>query len=144
LCGACRKTGECRLGLDTERLDSDGVAHFEVVCPESYEGGPGVAHGGWTAGCLDEVLGHVPLLHSQLSVTGTLTVRFVKPVPIGHPLLARAWIDRVDGVKWFISGDLVLKSSGALLASATGVWIARNRESHFGGFERWLAQQVGS
>ena len=62
MCGACRKTGECRLGLDTERLDSDGAAHFEVVCPESYEGGPGVAHGGWTAGCLDEVISHATLV----------------------------------------------------------------------------------
>ena len=75
LCGACRRTGLCRLGLTEERLDEDGVAHFGLVCPASYEGGPNVAHGGWTAGVLDEVLGHVPLLHDQLSVTGTLTVR---------------------------------------------------------------------
>jgi hypothetical protein len=35
----------------------------------------------------------------------------------------------------------VLSSSGALLASATGVWIARDGEAHFGDFERWLAEQ---
>src|ERR1700682_3180005 len=126
LCGACRRTGECRLGLTTERLAARGAAHFELVCPAGHEGGPGVAHGGWTAAVLDEVLGHVPILHGQLSVTGTLTVRFVKPVPIERRLEARAWVDRVEGKKWFCSGQLVLASSGAELATATGVWIARD------------------
>jgi acyl-coenzyme A thioesterase PaaI-like protein len=141
LCGACRRTGGCRLGLTTERLDEDGVARFDIVCPADYEGGPGVAHGGWTAETLDEVLGHVPLLNNQLTVTGTLTVRFVKPVPIGRPLLASAWVDRVEGKKWFLSGEIVLRSSGALLAGATGVWIARDPALHFGRFEQWLAEQ---
>src|SRR5215216_860637 len=97
LCGSCRRSQTCRLGLTTERLDADGVASFDLVCPPEHEGGPHVAHGGWTAGVLDEVLGHVPLLHDQLTVTGTLEVRFVRPVPIERPLRARAWIDRVEG-----------------------------------------------
>ncbi len=141
LCGACRRTGVCRLGLSNERLDEVGLAHFSLVCHADNEGGPGVAHGGWTAGVLDEVLGHVPILHGQLTVTGTLTVRFVKPVPVERQLLARAWVDRVEGEKWFVSGELCLASSGALLASGTGVWIARDAAAHFGGFEQWLAEQ---
>ena len=141
LCGACRRTGVCRLGLTTERLDDDEIARFDLVCPSGDEGGPGVAHGGWTAGVLDEVLGHVPILRDQLTVTGTLTVRFVKPVPIERPLEARAWVDRIEGKKWFISGELVLRSSGALLASATGIWIARDAVAHFSGFDAWLAEQ---
>ena len=141
LCGACRASGVCRLGLTTERLDDDGVARFDIVGPASYEGGPSVAHGGWTAGLLDEVLGHVPILRGQLTVTGTLTVRFVKPVPIERQLHAHAWVDRIEGKKWFISGELILASSGAMLATGTGVWIARDRAAHFGGFQRWLADQ---
>jgi acyl-CoA thioesterase FadM len=90
---------------------------------------------------LDEALGHVPILNNQLTVTGTLTVRFVKPVPIERDLEARAWVDRIEGRKWFMSGEIVLASSGALLTSGTGVWIARDREAHFEGFERWLAAQ---
>jgi acyl-coenzyme A thioesterase PaaI-like protein len=143
MCGACRRLGHCRLGLTTERLDEHGIAHFDIECSEANEGGPGVAHGGWTAGVLDEVLGHVPILHGQLSVTGTLTVRFVRPVPILRPLVARAWVDRVEGVKWFISGELLLASSNAVLASATGVWIARE-PAHFARFQAWLAEQETS
>ncbi len=141
LCGACKVSGVCRLGLTTERLDDDGVARFDIVCPSDHEGGPGVAHGGWTAGVLDEVLGHVPILHAHLTVTGTLTVRFIKPVPIERKLEARAWVDRRERRKWFISCELVLASSGALLATGTGVWIERDRDAHFGEFQEWLATQ---
>ncbi len=141
LCGSCQRRDECRLGLTTEKLDDGGVAHFILTCPPDYEGGPGVAHGGWTAEVLDETLGHVSLLHGQMAVTGTLTIRYVKPVPLSRPLEATAWVDRVEGKKWFISGELRLASSGAVLAGATGVWVARDKAAHFGGFERWLAEQ---
>lgn len=141
LCGSCSRTGACRLGLSTEALDHSGVAHFELSCPEAYEGGPGVAHGGWTAEVLDEVCGHVPLLNNQMSVTGTLTIRYVKPVPIGRPLEATAWVASVEGRKWSIAGELRLSSSGAVLATASGIWVARDKGSHFAGFQNWLAEQ---
>ncbi|MBF4193882.1 PaaI family thioesterase [Mycolicibacterium phlei] len=139
LCGACLKTGQCRLGVCKERW-ADGRLTSDIVCPASQEGGPNVAHGGWTASVLDEILGHVPIHNNQMTVTGTLTVHFRKPVPIERPLRARAWIDRVDGKKWFISGELVLASTEAVLAEATGVWIARD-PSHFVRHEAWLAEQ---
>jgi len=141
LCGSCSKRGECRLGLTTESLAGDGRAVFELTCPDTYEGGPGVAHGGWTAEVLDEVCGHVPLLNNQMSVTGTLTIKYVKPVPIGHPMEATAWIEKIEGRKWTIAGELRLASSGATLATATGIWVARDKSAHFGAFERWLAEQ---
>jgi acyl-coenzyme A thioesterase PaaI-like protein len=142
LCGACRRSSACRLGLTTERLDAEGVAHFEITCPREHEGGPGVAHGGWTAGVLDEVLGHVPILHGRMSVTGTLTVRFERPVPIEHPLHAQAWVVRREARKWFIEGELLLSSSSARLARAEGIFVLRDAASHFGDFERWLAEQA--
>jgi len=133
--------GACRLGLTTERLDDEGTARFALVCPDDHEGGPGVAHGGWTASVLDEALGHVPIQHGHMAVTATLTVGFVKPVPIGRPLVAAAWVDHVDGVKWHIAGELMLASSGATLATATGIWVARDYVNHFGNFAQWLAGQ---
>jgi acyl-coenzyme A thioesterase PaaI-like protein len=141
LCGACRGANRCRLGLTTERLDGDAVARFEIVCPPEHEGGPGVAHGGWTAGVMDEVLGHVPILHGRMSVTGTLTIRFERPVPIGRELVASAWVERREKRKWLLAGELVLASSDATLARAEGVFVLRDPLSHFGDFERWLEEQ---
>ncbi len=141
LCGGCRESGLCQLGIVSERLDEDKTAHYELSCSSKHEGGPGVGHGGWTASVLDEVLGHVPLLHGSLSVTGTLTVHYVKPVPLDYPLIARAWVDRRDAEKWFVSGELVLATSGGLLATGTAVLIERDPEAHFGGFQTWLKDQ---
>ena len=63
LCGACSRLGSCRLGLGREELQTDGSVHTDLVCGPENEGGPDVAHGGWTAGVFDEVLGHVPVLN---------------------------------------------------------------------------------
>lgn len=139
LCGACRLNQRCRLGVVEERTEGDLVMS-NLACPADHEGGPQVAHGGWTASVLDEILGHVPIRHNQLSVTGTLTVNFLKPVPIERPLQVRAWIDKVDGQKWYISGDLALRSTESVLATATGIWIARD-VSHFIRHQQWLAEQ---
>lgn len=140
LCGACRAASTCRLGVEREWLDADDVATFELVCPPNQEGGPNVAHGGWTAAAMDEMLGHVPLLHEQMSVTATLTVNFKKPVPVVRPLAARASIEKVEGSKWFISGELLLLPGRSVLATASGIWIARDW-SHFERHQRWLAEQ---
>lgn len=143
LCGACSRLGACRLGLRTETLGPDGVVTTELVCAETEEGGPGVAHGAWTAGVLDELVGHVPLLSGRLAVTGELSVRFVKPVPIGRPLVATAWRERQEGSRWFVRARLVLAGSGAELARADAVLVERDR-GHFARHRAWLAEQDGA
>ena len=140
LCGACARTNQCRLGITQEQLRSDDVLTSNLACPPDHEGGPSVAHGGWTAAVMDEMLGHVPIAHNQLTVTATLTVNFKKPVPIERPLQARAWIDKIEGQKWFVSGELVLLPGEAVLATATGIWIARDF-AHFDRHRAWLTEQ---
>lgn len=141
LCGSCRRTRQCRLGIHTEHLTEDDTLRCEVACGEEYEGGPGVAHGGWTAAVLDEVLGHIAPFFGVIAVTGTLQVKYLKPVPIGRQLIATARVDQRVGNKWHISGELTLAAGGATLAVANGVWVQRPAEAHFAGFEEWLAEQ---
>lgn len=140
LCGACRVQGRCRLGIETEQLQPDNSVVYSLSCPADSEGGPDVAHGGWTAGVLDEVVGHVPLLRGQLAVTGQLSVRFVRPVPIERPLIARAELVRQEGSRWYVDATLRLAATGADLATAQGVLVARDR-GHFQRHQNWLAQQ---
>jgi hypothetical protein len=140
LCGACRVSAACRLGVRREFLADNGIGHFDVACPRDHEGGPDVAHGGWTAAVMDECLGHIPPLNAQMSVTATLTVNFKKPVPVERPLAIRTWIDKIEGSKWFISGEMILRPGGSVLATANGIWIARD-PSHFARHQQWLAEQ---
>jgi acyl-CoA synthetase (AMP-forming)/AMP-acid ligase II/acyl-coenzyme A thioesterase PaaI-like protein len=140
LCGACRRLGNCRLGLGREELQPDGSVHTELVCGPENEGGPDVAHGGWTAGVFDEVLGHVPVLNRELAVTGQLSVTYVKPVPVGRPLHARAWTVRRAGHRWYVAGEMTLASTGAVLARGEAVMVLRDA-GHFTRHQEWLAQQ---
>ncbi len=140
LCGACRRLGACRLGLGREELQPDGSVHTDLICGPEHEGGPDVAHGGWTAGAFDEVLGHVPLLTGELAVTGQLSVTYVKPVPVGRPLHARAWTVRREGHRWYVAGELTLVNTGAVLGRGEAVMVLRDR-GHFARHRDWLAQQ---
>ena len=140
LCGACRRLGACRLGLGREELQADGSVHTDLVCGPENEGGPDVAHGGWTAGVFDEVLGHVPVLHGELAVTGQLSVSYVKPVPVGRPRPARAGTVRREGHRWYIAGEMTLASTGVVLARGEAVMVLRDL-GHFTRHREWLAGQ---
>jgi uncharacterized protein (TIGR00369 family) len=140
LCAACSRIGDCRLGLQTEVLEDDGSVTTELVCDESHEGGPGVAHGGWTAAALDEIVGHVVLQHDTLSVTGKLTVSFLRPVPINRPLRATARRVREADGRWFVHGEIALAATGSVLATAEGEMVLREWK-HFARFEEWLAAE---
>jgi acyl-coenzyme A thioesterase PaaI-like protein len=140
LCFGCQDLGRCRLGVTCERLLPDGTAELEITCPRDQQGGPEVAHGGWTASVLDEALGHLPLLNGVFAVTAELSVAYRRPVPVERPLLARSRVERREGSRWYLSGELILAAGGAVLAEATGVWVVRDRE-HFVRHEQWLAGQ---
>ncbi|MBY8862877.1 PaaI family thioesterase [Nocardia sp. CA2R105] len=111
-----------------------------VVCSPANEGGPQVAHGGWTAGVMDELVGHTLVLNNQFGVTGTLSVKFVRPVPIGWPMLGRAWSVGSENRKVFVRATLELESSGAIVAEADAIMI-RRPASHFEDHYRWLETQ---
>lgn len=142
LCASCIPRGRCRLGISGQGLDADGVARFRLVCDAGHEGGPGVAHGGWTASVLDEMLGSVALLHRRLTVTKSLAVEFLRPVPIDQPLLGRSWNDRIEGRHWHNVGEITLAATGAVLGRATGVFSERDPD-HFQRHRDWLAAELG-
>lgn len=140
LCQACTRLGRCRLGLKVEELTPQGTVLTHVVCSEEHEGGPGVAHGGWTAGVLDELVGHVPLLLGVLAVTGSLNVRFIRPVPIERELIASAHVTGREGSRWFVTAELALESSGSVLATGEGILVERD-PAHFARHQAWLQNQ---
>lgn len=118
----------------------DGHVVTDLICSADNEGGPSVAHGGWTASVLDELTGHVPMLHGALAVTGRLEVTYVRPVPIGRPLRAYAWTERREGRRWYVTGEMQLLSTGAVLARGSAVMVVRD-SGHFERHAQWLAEQ---
>ncbi len=87
-CFGCGPTHE--IGLRVRCFRAAGEVLSPIVVPRRYEGPPGAVHGGIVAAYLDEVLAGAAVHHTgRLYVTGELSVRYVKPTPVEHPLLGR-------------------------------------------------------
>jgi hypothetical protein len=77
LCWGCAPDHRCKLGV--QRIDVDTINAIAVAvarCPTDWQGGPGVAHGGWVTCVFDEVLGRLPSALDVPCVTAKLEVSF--------------------------------------------------------------------
>lgn len=101
--------------FDGERMHGSGT----LAAP--YTGPPGTVHGGVVAMVLDELLGAVNACLGLGAYTGTLTVRYERPTPIGEELTFDAWVDRTEGRKVFTVGTISADST--VTARAEGVFI---------------------
>ena len=125
LCSGCRHVGHgtCRLGVRREGLLTDNTFEAEASCPAEYEGWRGMAHGGWTSSVLDEVLGHGLLAMKRRVVTSSLQITFLRPVPIGTPVLVRGQLVLREEELCVMVGEMrTLGRESALLATAKGMW----------------------
>lgn len=143
LCRGCR-FGErrCRFGADNLIANNAKEAILRITCPADFQGGPDVAHGGWTAAVFDDVLGRF-LSHTGLStVTASLSVDFLMPVPVDRPLIVELQIDEREGRRIIMTGTLRLEGDPRPRATARGTWVER-RPDHFTRHQAQLAQ-IGS
>jgi acyl-coenzyme A thioesterase PaaI-like protein len=103
----------------------DGRAEAEFTVGAAYEGPPSFVHGGVSALILDQMLGEAAASARHPGMTGTLSLRYRFPTPLGR-LRAESEIDRVEGIKTFVTGRiLVQQDDGSWRASveAEGVFI---------------------
>jgi Thioesterase superfamily len=102
--------------------DDDGDRWWsEFTLGATYEGPPGLVHGGVCALLLDQVLGEAASEGMTKPLfTGTITVRYVRGTPLGR-LRAEAAVERTDEIKSFVSGHL--SDSEGVTAEAEGIFI---------------------
>jgi acyl-coenzyme A thioesterase PaaI-like protein len=105
--------------LHTSPTD-DGVAGT-VVLGASYEGGPGLAHGGVLSLLFDHAMGQALFTAGYSAMTVSLEVRYRAPTPLETPLAVRARVDRVEGRKLFVAGQIAV--GGRVTAQAQGVFV---------------------
>lgn len=84
----------------------DGVVHGNVRFGVAYEGPPGCLHGGFVAAVHDEILGLANSLGGKPGMTGTLTVKYLRPTPLRTDLRLEATFDGADGRKQYCSSKL--------------------------------------
>jgi acyl-coenzyme A thioesterase PaaI-like protein len=99
---------------------ADGVMS-PIIVPRQYNGPPGAAHGGIVAAYLDEILaGAVVRATGRTSVTGELTVRYVKPVPVETPLVGKGALVADHGRYVDVEARLEVLGAHGVLATARG------------------------
>lgn len=107
------------------RLWTDGdVAYGEVTLGWQYEGPPNAVHGGFVAAIFDDFLGMAQKVTGQPGVTGTLSIRYKRPTPIGKPLRLVGRVKSVEGRKNTLVGEIW--DGDNLTATAEGLFIHIN------------------
>lgn len=102
------------------RRNGDGV-RATVTFGAAHEGAPERCHGGIVAGMFDDVLGSVLGVIGVGAFTGELAVRYEAPVPLHRELVCRCWLDRIDGRKLYLAGEL--HDGEQLLCRTTAIFI---------------------
>lgn len=95
-----------------------------------YEGPPAKVHGGVSALILDQVLGEAAAAGGSPGMTGTLTLRYRRNLPLGD-CSVEGWIDGRDGVKTVVRG-VIRDADGNDCVEAEGVFI----------LPRWAREQL--
>jgi uncharacterized protein (TIGR00369 family) len=96
-----------------------GTARAEFTLGPVYEGPPGAVHGGVCAAILDSLLGAAAAAGHRPGMTAKLTLSYLRPTPLGVPLVAEAWITGVDRRITLVEGR-ILNDRGELTVEATG------------------------
>lgn len=126
--GRARAYGNAVVGLRNPiavplhiRHDPSGRATSDFHLNALYEGPPGMVHGGVVALVLDQVFGEAAAAGGTPGMTGTLTIRYLRPTKLGD-CSAEAWVDRSEGIKTFVKGEF-RNDEGRTTAEAEGVFI---------------------
>jgi acyl-coenzyme A thioesterase PaaI-like protein len=100
----------------------------EVTLDRRQEGAPGYAHGGAVATVLDDALGSLLMLLKAPAVTAKLEINYRRPAFIGRRFELEAWVDRTEGRKLYLAGEM--REDGEPIADATGLFLRVDPE-HF-------------
>jgi len=118
-CFGCGPQHEIGLRVRTFSAGEEVLA--PIVVPRRFEGPPGATHGGIVAAYLDEVLAGAAVNHTgRLYVTGELSMRYVKGMPIERPLLGRGRAVRDSGKYLDLEGVIEDWETHEVVAKATG------------------------
>ena len=79
------------------RKEDDARLVATLVFSSAFEGGPGLAHGGYVAAAFDELLGLTQSLTGEAGMTGKLKVRYRSPCPLNTELRMEGRVHQREG-----------------------------------------------
>ena len=123
MCVVCGVYNDASLNSVFYELENDMIVG--ITQPKDiHQSYPNRMHGGMISALLDETLGRAAQIgHPDLwAVTGELSVRFKKPVPLNEPVKCVAKITRDTSRGYFAEG-FVEDGKGNILATAKGTYV---------------------
>lgn len=126
----CGTQNPASFGCEFYELEGGELATV-FTAKKIHEGHDGIMHGGLSGAILDEVMGRCNFLKGADDVpynpyvTGEMTVRYCRPIPVGETMRAYGRIERSEGRKNFSTGE-ILNKDGIVMAEASGVYIRTN------------------
>lgn len=124
-CFGCGQANQSGLRLKFF-VDEQQTIICRVRLARRFEGPPGHAHGGVIATLLDEAMSKANRQFGVLAMTRQMEVEYLKPVPLGAPLLLTG--RHMSGAGRIHNCEAQLATAdGLVLATAKGLFIAVDR-----------------
>lgn len=123
MCIVCGLKSDASLKSKFYELENDIMVGITTPL-DIHQSYPNRMHGGMISSLLDETLGRAAQIGNPdlWAVTGELSVRFKKPVPLNEPVKCVAKIIR-DFSRGYIAEGFVENENGDILATAKGTYI---------------------
>lgn len=120
-CFACGTDNPVGLHLDPAEIDGDEVvADYRPI--HHHAGAGDTLHGGLAATVLDEIMVWAGILvHGALTVTGTMDLRYRRPVTVTDDIQVRGRVERRRGRALRCSSMLMVEGEAAV--TATGLYL---------------------
>ena len=116
-CVVCSFANAKGLHLKCDVAD-DGSIKADFQCDESFEGYPGMMHGGVISSILDGAMGNCMFARGQTTVTVEMATRFRRPVVTGREATVSARITRVSHPLYLLEAEII--QEGKVKATAKG------------------------
>ncbi|SIO86482.1 PaaI family thioesterase [Nocardiopsis sp. JB363] len=102
-------------------MRTDEGLRAEITLNTIYQGPPGLVHGGWIAAMLDQAVGSVSAVETSPGLTANLEIDYRRPTPLFTPLEITSWVERVEGRKVYVAGQI--RAHGKITAEGTALMI---------------------
>ncbi len=113
-CFACGTENPVGLHLDPAGMEA-GVAVARYRPSDHHAGAGDTLHGGLAATVLDEIMVWAGILsHRVLTVTGTMELRYRRPVSVTDDITVRGWVEDRHGRRLRCSAELRVGEEAAV------------------------------
>jgi uncharacterized protein (TIGR00369 family) len=104
-CVVCSEGNAKGLHLKFESADDGSIRGF-FECDKTYEGYPGVLHGGILTSILDGAMGNCLFSRGKTAVTVEMNTRFKHAVEINKPAIVTARIVKISYPLYFMEAEI--------------------------------------